>query len=71
MTLVNARSGPIIITDVKIAWVSVYALVRAELLKSGRLEDADDDLTLLPGDSLLVETPLDEAQGAELWWLEE
>ena len=60
MTLVNALQRLMTVTDVKVAGVSVFADIRHELLKMGRLEDADDELTLLPGESLMVVVPDDD-----------
>ena len=68
MTLVNSRPGLMLITDVRVGGVSVFATIRADLLRSGQLEDPDDVFTLLPGESLSV----DVAEGAhgEFVWIE-
>lgn len=40
------------VSDLTLRGVSVLAKVRAEWLVSGRLEDADDAITILPGERL-------------------
>lgn len=52
MVLVNALHGPMIVTDIKIAGQSVISQIRTAMLADGRLEDAEDDITLLPGERI-------------------
>ncbi len=70
-SLRNALTVPIRVLDVTLNGVSVLAAARQEWLRTGRLEDAEDDLTVLPGESLAVGEP--DPQAVEHWtwlWLE-
>lgn len=50
----NPTTGCLVITDVQVSGESIYPAMRAELLESGRLEDPDDCLTLMPGESFQI-----------------
>ena len=70
--LKNPLSRLMVVTEIKVAGVSVLADVRSALLTTGRLEDPEDDLTLLPGEALTVNVGPDETPTLyELAWTEQ
>lgn len=62
-SLTNSTSGLIIITDVKIAGKSIIGELREQSLRSGKLEDDEDDITLLPNEAMTF-------AGDQIEWLE-
>ncbi len=69
-TLSNQQSLPILVTDITMAGVSLYAAMRAGLIHTGRLEDAEDELTLLPGETLQIAIDPTATQVVEMHWME-
>lgn len=68
VVLVNSLPRLMTVTDVKIAGVSVIDVLRRQLLTDGRLEDPDDAITLLPGESLAV--AVSDGVVGEFFWME-
>ena len=63
LTLVNPTACRIEITAVRLKDQDVLTPIKASLRDSGKLEDAEDAITLLPGEQLTVD-------GDTLEWIE-
>ena len=63
MIIVNTLPVCIVLIDVTLAGRSLLPEIHRALLQSGKLEDKDDGLTLLPGDVL-------ELNADTVFWIE-
>lgn len=63
----NPTLACLVITDVQVGGTSIYPALRAELVASGKLEDGDDCVTLLPGESFHVQHALEQSDVTIMW----